>query len=725
MVVLSFPHVPNITPCLDLYAHARTVMRNGNSSYVNGANLGGWLVLENWLFPNILLMHIGKSEIDEELDYIVRMRERGIDAVRTMHAHWDGFLCDPGESLLHGSSPPAQLVRLAAAGVNAVRVPVGWWALEEPLEAAEWRPTEARAPYEQPGFTRDGFVTGGAVYLRAFVRWLKVLGLKAIVDMHSLPGGAVRGMGYTGAYFGDARAFDGADGWYADGDITSLPLKPADGGGPYLAYGVRLLLRLARVIADFDEDLETRGVVSGFAPWNEALFADDAKARNLLPAFVLKVVPQIRTILPSSRYDLILNFFNNGRDWPVWMSDHAGALGHGIVADLHVYHAFDPPFDPSRPLEDRGCPMCTGSDAGMASLVCKTCYGDASQLERYRQYHVRTIVGEWSLGTCSMYGSHPATIADPDFLYAFFASAKSTFVGAGAEGDYFWTGFIATGGYDPTLFTADGTPGARSSILSEFEYLGDDFEWDAHNAYVASPLEAVGALYLLNWNYLGLASARTSDGHAIALPLLTRKHSAPNATEVLVAHLAAWESATYLAPAVSSSSSLLWSPALASSLSRSAESPPAHIRALPGCRYVPPPPERMRSIAWPPDTLAQCDGFCGAERNMVLAASGIILIVLIALAISWVRMCCKYCVARAGGAPAAASGDLVLPLAAQRLIAQPLTTPLLTEAALREVQEEEPGICALQELAVCAQPAANPPTGRLLCFWGGHRRRVT
>ena len=32
-----------------------------NASYVNGANLGGWLVMENWLFPNVLLLRLGDA----------------------------------------------------------------------------------------------------------------------------------------------------------------------------------------------------------------------------------------------------------------------------------------------------------------------------------------------------------------------------------------------------------------------------------------------------------------------------------------------------------------------------------------------------------------------------------------------------------------------------------------------------------------------------------------
>lgn len=618
--------------------------RQHNHSYVNGANLGGWLVLENWLFPNVLLLRVGTKDIvdNQELDYIGRMRARGIDAVRSMHAHWDGFLCDPGESLLHGTSPPAKLVRLAAAGFDAVRIPIGWWALEAPTERADWKVGDARAAYEQPGFTRDGFVTGGAVYLRAVVRWLKVLGLRAVIDMHSLPGGAVRSMGYTGAYFRDAQAFDGADAWYADGNLSSSPLPPAHGGGPFLASSVDFLLRLARVIASFDDDEATRGVVTGFAPWNEALFADNARGFALLPPFTLKVVPQLRAVLPTSRYDLILNFFNSARDWPRWLSEHASALGGGIVADLHVYHAFDPPFDPSHPFEARGCPMCTGGEAGMTSLICKTCNGDAAQIARYRQFHVRTIVGEWSLGTCQMWGAHPQTISDPDFLYAFFAAAKSAFAGAGAEGDFFWTGVIATGGYDPTLFTTPGTRGSRHSILAEVEHLAQEFEWGARNAYVAHPTAGVGESYLLNWHLLGLAATNTSDGHhAVALPLVLADSGAPTAPRLggdSNDDDAADDDATgddAENPLVGWSWTTLTATKHAHALAR-----PTSMRALKGCGYLPSPPARIRATV---EALGTCDGLCGTERAVELSVGGTAIAVLLVLLFWCVSMCWRRC----------------------------------------------------------------------------------
>ncbi|KAL1495342.1 hypothetical protein AB1Y20_016712 [Prymnesium parvum] len=230
----------------------------------SGANLGGWLVMESWLFPQILLLRLGNHAIadNQEWDYITRMRDRGIDAVSSMHTHWNTFL---EEDLLHAEQAPRRLRALADAGVTHLRIPIGYWAFEPPagVEGADDVPFEAeRERYEQPGFTADGFVSGASVYARALLRWFKPLGLRAVFDMHSLPGGAVRNMGYTGKYFEAAEFFDGAEEWSASCANSTAECLPAAGRtrrSAYLRRGVIALRALARLIASLEEDVATAG----------------------------------------------------------------------------------------------------------------------------------------------------------------------------------------------------------------------------------------------------------------------------------------------------------------------------------------------------------------------------------------------------------------------------------------------------------------------------------
>ena len=72
---------------------------------------------------------------------------------------------------------------------------------------------------------------------------------------------------------------------------------------------------------------------------------------------------------PRAWQDLFLNFFNNGRDWAEWMSQHAHVLGAQVVAELHIYHAFDPPFGSGLPFVPTACPMCTDGAHGSESAA--------------------------------------------------------------------------------------------------------------------------------------------------------------------------------------------------------------------------------------------------------------------------------------------------------------------------------------------------------------------
>jgi len=506
---------------------------SGASYYASGANLGGWLVMEDWLFPNVPLMRFGTEGIrdNQEHDFIRRMQRRGIDPVATMQRHWNNYLCD---DLLGTTEPPPLLRQLRDAGVTRLRIPVGWWAFEPPavepeqegpgpLLALEQRRAAADAPprrrrlvsdakHNDAGLTADGFVTGGARYLRALLRWLKPLGMRAVLDMHSLPGGATKNVGYTGRYFTNARFFEGADLWAADGNASSLP--PA--AYPHLRRGVLTLRRLAAFIASVDAAEESAGVVLGMAPWNEALFADDDMAQRLMPPFTLKLLPQLRGLLPP-RAELYLNWFNHGRDWAAWMAENRRALGADVLAELHVYHAFDPPLDLASGLAPGGCGMCSGGAAAMRSLICKTCGSDAAAVDAYSSRGIRVVVGEWSLGTCGMWGAHPATIVAPDFLFAFYAAAKSMFAAHGVEADYFWTGVVRTGGYDPTLYVAGDDD--KRTLLREMKGLESHGGWAEYNRYVIDAGTPAPPDYLLNWHLLGLAHTQTSSGHAVAPPL--------------------------------------------------------------------------------------------------------------------------------------------------------------------------------------------------------------
>jgi hypothetical protein len=143
-----------------------------------GVSLGGWLVMEinprfapagasadvrpSWMFDQI--------EADSELDFVIGLRREGGDAhaIATMRNHWQHYLTDE------------MLDTAVELGINAVRIPVGYWITEPPVGGT--------SAYEY-GFSAEGFVTGGLNHLQAMLPKLRTRGITALLDVHSLPCG--------------------------------------------------------------------------------------------------------------------------------------------------------------------------------------------------------------------------------------------------------------------------------------------------------------------------------------------------------------------------------------------------------------------------------------------------------------------------------------------------------------------------------------------------------
>ncbi|KAE8352809.1 glycoside hydrolase superfamily [Aspergillus coremiiformis] len=119
---------------------------------VRGVNLGGWLVLEPWITPSIF-DDVGDGAVDEwTLTEIL-----GQDEARArLSAHWDSFISQD------------DFQRMAAAGLNHVRIPIGYWAAIS-LEG-------------------EPYVDGQLEYLDKAIDWASEAGLKVWVDLHGVPG---------------------------------------------------------------------------------------------------------------------------------------------------------------------------------------------------------------------------------------------------------------------------------------------------------------------------------------------------------------------------------------------------------------------------------------------------------------------------------------------------------------------------------------------------------
>ncbi|KAJ6575428.1 exo-beta-1,3-glucanase [Mycena capillaripes] len=123
------------------------------SQKVRGVNLGGWLVLEPWITPS-LFDNTGNANIVDEWTF-ASLQSRST-ATAALTNHWNTWITE------------ADFAAIAAAGLNHVRLPIGFWAWD----------VSGGEPYIQ----------GQLPYLDKAVTWAGNHGLKLIVDLHGAPG---------------------------------------------------------------------------------------------------------------------------------------------------------------------------------------------------------------------------------------------------------------------------------------------------------------------------------------------------------------------------------------------------------------------------------------------------------------------------------------------------------------------------------------------------------
>ncbi|OKL59624.1 putative glucan 1,3-beta-glucosidase A [Talaromyces atroroseus] len=131
---------------------SRSLCFDYDSQKVRGVNLGGWLVLEPWITPSLF-----EKGGDAAVDEWSLSQALGSDAAQSLLSqHWNSFITAD------------DFQQMSAAGLNHVRIPVGYWAV-----------------VPQSG---DPYVQGQLDVLDQAIDWARDAGLKVIVDLHGAPG---------------------------------------------------------------------------------------------------------------------------------------------------------------------------------------------------------------------------------------------------------------------------------------------------------------------------------------------------------------------------------------------------------------------------------------------------------------------------------------------------------------------------------------------------------
>lgn len=132
----------------------RELSFNYNDEKVRGVNLGGWFVLEPWITPKIftdLPQNLaGRDDVVDEYTYSQKLGKSA--ALERLKKHWNTWITE------------ADFKEIAKAGLNHVRIPIGYWAL---------------APRNE-----DPYVQGQLEFLDKAIKWARTSKLKVLLDIH-------------------------------------------------------------------------------------------------------------------------------------------------------------------------------------------------------------------------------------------------------------------------------------------------------------------------------------------------------------------------------------------------------------------------------------------------------------------------------------------------------------------------------------------------------------
>ncbi|KAK9470427.1 glycoside hydrolase superfamily [Dipodascopsis tothii] len=127
----------------------------GLGEKVRGVNLGGWLVLEPYINPSLFKQFPDYGRPVDEYHFCQRLGKD--ECARQLQIHWDTWFTKQ------------DFLNMRAAGLNHVRLPVGYWAFHL--------------------LDSDPYVQGQIPYLDRALQWCREADLKVWIDLHGVPGG--------------------------------------------------------------------------------------------------------------------------------------------------------------------------------------------------------------------------------------------------------------------------------------------------------------------------------------------------------------------------------------------------------------------------------------------------------------------------------------------------------------------------------------------------------
>ncbi|KAF8654052.1 hypothetical protein AX16_003587 [Volvariella volvacea WC 439] len=267
---------------------------------IRGVNLGGWLNIEPFISPALFERYadLPNPPIDEwELcEAMAADTENG--GLAQLEEHYRTFITE------------RDFADIAAAGLNYIRIPIGFWA----IDTWEGEPYLPRVSWE---------------YFLKAIKWARKYGLRINLDLHALPGSQ--------------------NGWNHSGRLGTINFL----NGPMGYANAQRALDYIRVLAEFISQPQYQDVITMFGIINEPqapVMGQDALARFYMEAYTM-----IREITGIGEGNGAYISFHDGflpRDQWVDFIPNADR----ITLDTHPYMCFGPQSaDPMTAFVDRPC----------------------------------------------------------------------------------------------------------------------------------------------------------------------------------------------------------------------------------------------------------------------------------------------------------------------------------------------------------------------------------
>ncbi|KAF2145983.1 glycoside hydrolase family 5 protein [Aplosporella prunicola CBS 121167] len=300
------------------------------SPYLRGVNLGGWLVLESYLTPELF-------EDDGVVDQWTFDEQPGsFDKLKT---HWDTYCTE------------ADIKKLASYGINAVRIPIGFWAYDND-----------DTPYHK----------GSDKYLRKAIKWARDAGMVVIIDLHATPGS-------QNGDIGSGHIQDGSEWQTGAGNMertTTILETIAEKYGNDEFANVVVAIELVN-----EPSNNAPNTLEKTKKWTKSTFAD---VRNAATNKNLRIAMHDQWVTPKNWLDV--------------NSDLSAANPGMFVMDVHQYQIFT---DEDKHLDQQ-------------EHIQKVCKFAEEQLKLAKDNDMLLTVGEFSGNTFICVNSNGTTFADPN-----------------------------------------------------------------------------------------------------------------------------------------------------------------------------------------------------------------------------------------------------------------------------------------------------------------------